>query len=80
MGVGCSLYIKKKGGWAPLMTASCLGHIHVVNRLLQCRDIDYNVQNGVKMFCYCNCTLFFFLKALLLKKGLGHVKKEITRS
>ena len=55
------------------MTASCLGHIAVVHRLLQCREIDANVQACVKKakkkknkccFKY-DATCFFFFESLL---------------
>ena len=39
---------KKKNGYIALIWAAENGHLHVVNRLLNCDEIDVNLQDVVK--------------------------------
>ena len=55
-------------GWTALMLASSNGHLDVVNRLLDCKQIDVNVQDKVSEIVQCvtshlqnSLLCFFFL-------------------
>jgi len=74
--------IKMQIGETALICASDLGHLHVVNRLLDCKEIDVNAQDRVSgivdfVISHLQNSLPIFFRMCFLIKTLVMIKMQI---